>query len=239
MFPAMAAKRKLPTALARRAAEKAEAAKQRGVAEARAVIAEIRRKQAQISDAFFDIGELLLRLKKANAPKLLERGSFAELVEQDLHMSVTRADWLVAVVQRVRRDDALRWGEDKTMALLELTNATKASDTPSMLAAEKLKTPNGKRLDVDAASTADIRRYAKVLRSKRGKGSLRGRTTTPEERRVAKGIETAMRREHIEAKAEAIATKPGQVSKLRVEVPMDRLAVLRFALAHVSKLPKR
>jgi hypothetical protein len=233
----MAGKKKLPTALARRAAEKAEAAKERGVAEARSIIAEIKRKQAQISDAFFDIGELLLRLKKANAPKLLGRASFADLVEQDLRMSVTRADWLVAVVQRVRRDDALRWGEDKTMALLELTNATKASDTPSMLAAEKLKTPNGKRLDVDTASTADIRRYAKTLRAKRGKGSLRGRTTTPAERRIAKAIAAALHREGVEAKAEAVATKPGQVSKLRVEVPMDQLRALRFALgaaAHSS-----
>jgi hypothetical protein len=227
--------RKLPTALAKRAVATAEAAQKRALTEARAVIAEIRRKQAQIADAFYDIGELLVRLKRPVAIRALGRTSFGEVCEKDLGMSTTRADWLVAVVQRVRRDDALQWGQEKTMALLELSNATALKDTPSMLEAERLRTPSGKRLDLARSSAAEIRRYAKALRTRRGKGSVRGRTTTPDERRIAKTIERSLRDEGVEAKAVALATKAGQVSKLRVEVPMDRLDVLRFALSAVVK----
>jgi hypothetical protein len=231
----MPARRKLPTALAKRAVATAEAAQMKSLAEARAVIAEIRRKQAQIADAFYDIGELLVRLKKPAAIRVLGRASFGEVCEKDLSMSTTRADWLVAVAQRVRRDDALAWGQDKTMALLELSNATTASDTPSMLEAEKLRAPGGKRFDLARASAAEIRRFAKALRTRRGKGSTRGRTTTPAERAIAKAIARALHHEGVEGTAVAVATKAGQVSKLRVEVPIDRLEVLRYALSAVAK----
>ena len=169
------------------------------------------------------------------AIRALGRASFGEVCEKDLSMSTTRADWLVAVAQRVRRDDALAWGQDKTMALLELSNATTASDTPSMLEAEKLRAPGGKRFDLARASAAEIRRFAKTLRTRRGKGSARGRTTTPAERGVAMAIARALHGEGVEGTAVAVATKAGQVSKLRVEVPIDRLEVLRDALSAVAK----
>lgn len=61
-------------------------------------------------------------------------------------------------------------------------------------------------------------------------GSVRGRTTTREERRLASDLERRLREEGLEARVEAVATKPGAVSKLRIEVPADALAVLRAAL---------
>src|SRR5205823_4358274 len=85
-LPAMPRK-KLPAALARNALARAATARDRTLSEARAILSEIRRKQVQIADAFYDIGELLLKLRRDPIPKLLGRDSFDEVCEKDLGIS--------------------------------------------------------------------------------------------------------------------------------------------------------
>lgn len=56
--------------------------------------------------------------------------SFAELCDKALDMSQTKADALIGIVRRVRREDAVRIGQDRVAALLELADATPEEDTP-------------------------------------------------------------------------------------------------------------
>jgi hypothetical protein len=225
----MPARKKLPVALVKNAAEKAQAAKKSLLARAKADLALIARKKLEIADAFYEIGEALARLHAAPIPKLLGHASFAELCEQRLEMSVARADRLIAIATRVRREDALRWGQDKTTAILEIASATSADDTPAEVAAGTVKV-GGKAIDVERTSARRLTELAKTIRAKRGAGSVRGRTTTREERKLASDLERRLHEEGLEARVEAVATKPGAVSKLRIEVPADALAVLRAAL---------
>ena len=228
------APKKLPAALAKNAAAKAEAAKRTLLARAKDDLALIARKKVEIGEAFYEIGEALARLRAAPVPRLLGFASFADLCEVGIEISVTRAEQLIAIASRVRREDALRWGQEKTAALLEIANATAADDTPGDLAAERLKLPGGARLDVEKTPARRLREIAKQLRAKRGKGSARGRTTTAEERKLAGEIEKRLRAEGLEAKVAAVATKPGSVSKLRIEVPADAVAALRAALCGIA-----
>jgi len=65
----MAAKKSKPTpALAKRASTLAEAARERLVKQAREDLALIKRRKAEIAEAFYDIGEALKRLRKEPVP---------------------------------------------------------------------------------------------------------------------------------------------------------------------------
>jgi hypothetical protein len=234
--PARAAKRsstKLPAALAANAARSSELRLQRMRAQAQEDIDLIRLKQTQIVDAFYEIGQALARLKAPGVAKSMGRAGFAELVEQDLQMSTTTAEKLVAIVTHVRRRDALRWGQEKSAALIELAKATSnPTDSASTLVLEKrVRLASGRVLDVEAARPTEIFEAAKeerLRRQSREKGPRRGRTTTPEERAIAKAIEKALHGAGIAgAKVAAVATKPGQVAEVRIEhVPMNRLKEL-------------
>jgi hypothetical protein len=230
--PAAAAARKpeLPPALAKRAAATATSAKKRALARAADDLALITRKKLEIADAFYEIGEALVRLRADGIPQLLGYANFAELCETRLELSLTRAEALVAIASRVRREDALRWGQDKTAALVEIANATGADDTPGEIAQGSLKLPGGKRLDVEKTSARTLRQLAKDLRAKRGTGGARGRTTTKQERALAEMLAKRLADEGLEVRVAAVATKPGMVSKLRIELPADALGALRVAL---------
>lgn len=228
---------KISPALAKRAAEKATAAQARLREEARRDIAMISRRKAQIADAFYDIGEALARLRRPAAIAALGRKGFGEVCERDLGMSVTRAGELIDIVQRVTREDAVRWGQDKTTALLQLASATRTDDTPGTLAAQKIRLHSGKTFDPEKATTRAIRTLALEERRRRG-SSRRGRTTTPEERRDAERLRRALVKLGLDhAKVRAVATRPGAISDVEIRVPFDGLRELRSALAAIHGSP--
>lgn len=233
-------KKKLPLALAKNALEKAEGARARLLERARDDVALVVRRRGEITDAFYDIGEALLRLREDPVPRLLGRSGFAELCTKDLGISATRAGELVAVVTRVKRSDALRWGQDKTIALLSLASASDQVETPGMLQAGKLRLHSGKRLDLETTSAQDIRALAKEERSRRP-STKRGRTTTAAERAAAAQLERALRSAGVKsATVEALATRPGAISDVRIRLPVDKLETLRGALrGHVKAASAR
>ncbi len=231
-------KHPLPAALAANVARSAEQRLERLRARAEEDLALIRLKQTQIVDAFYEIGQALLRLKAEGVPQSLGRAGFADLLAQDLNMSLTTAERLIAIVTHVRRTDALRWGQEKSAALVELAKATAdPEDTPSALVLKKkLKLASGRVLDGEAARASEIIDAAKEERLRRqrrgGAKGARGRTTRPEERAIARAIERALHAAGIVgAKVAAVATKPGQAADLRIEhVPIDELSALRAAI---------
>jgi hypothetical protein len=226
-------KAKLPLALAKRAEGAVAAKRARLAEEGRADIALVIRRQANITEAFYDIGEALVRLKRAGVAEALGRATFREVCERDLSMSLTSVEELIAIVTHVKRKDAVRMGQARSRALVALAKATPETDTATSLAATKRDLPSGKKLDVAKASVRELHAAAKDLRAAQPKvGRPKGRTTTPEERARAAGLQAALHGAGLtRARVAAVATKPGQEADVRIEgVPMSALDKLRAAL---------
>ncbi|MBI2388377.1 MAG: hypothetical protein HYV09_02060 [Deltaproteobacteria bacterium] len=223
------ATKKLPKTLALNAKKKADAARARLLAQAREDVALIKRRKQEITEAFYDIGEALLRLRKDPIPKLLGFDGFGQLCSKGLGVAPSTANELIAVVTRVSRRDALKWGKEKSLALVALADATPAADNPKAIDAKALR-----GLDPAEASVRELKALAKAERttSKKNGAASRGRTSSPGERRAAAEIQAALRELGVKtASVSAVATRPGTESNVRIEgVPFTALPLLRRAL---------
>ncbi|MBI2389599.1 MAG: hypothetical protein HYV09_08385 [Deltaproteobacteria bacterium] len=228
----MAAKKsKLTPALAKRASALAEAARLRLLKQAREDVSLIKRRKSEIAEAFYDIGEALLRLRKEPIPKLLGFKGFNELCRQGLDLSPSSAGKLIEIVERLPRRDALKWGKEKAHALIELADATPATDSPQKIDPKALGATDPKR-----ATVRELQALAQRARGQKKTPSPRGRTTTAEERALAAKLQATLRKAGAkEATVAALATKPGAPAKLRLELPIDRLAELREAIGSVHR----
>lgn len=223
---------KVPAALATRVAAEVTAKSDRATAAAREDVALIRRRRADITEGFFEIGEALARLK-AKGAKALGYDSFAALCTAELDLSLTHADRLVSLVTRVGRSDAVRLGQDRSAALIELSDAIPKGPAPTALESARLKLPDGKTFRVDKATTRQIREAAKAIRAARPDGKAsRGRTTTVEERAFAATLQARLREKGLAAaKVTVVATRAGHPADLRIAgVAIDAVAKLRAAL---------
>lgn len=233
--------RPLPAALARRATSAASAKKERLVREARSLLALVARRKNQITEAFYDIGEALARLKAKEMIAALGRRSFAELCEKDAGVSVSTAERLVDIAAAMTREQALSMGQQKAMAMVSLAAATPEADTAAGLYRKKsVALPDGRSFSPRSASASAIEEAATAVRqhvaakargaAKSGRG--RGRTTTPEERSLASLLETRLRQLGLDrARVTAVATKPGQGADLRIErVPASKVDLLKKAI---------
>ncbi|MBI2394941.1 MAG: hypothetical protein HYV09_35555 [Deltaproteobacteria bacterium] len=227
----MAAKKsKLTPVLAKRASVLAEAARARLSKQAREDIALVKRRKTEFTEALYDLGEALLRLRKDPIPKLLGDRGFSDLCQRGLDLSPTNAGKVIEIVERLPRRDALKWGKEKAHALIELADATPAADTPLKIDAKALGEVDPKR-----ATVRELQALAQKERGKK-KAAPRGRTTTKEERELAARLQSALRKSGAKtATAAAVATKPGAPAKLRIEVPSDRLDDLRGAITAVHR----
>lgn len=225
---------KLPAALVKRAEQQVAAKRERLAKEARDDIALIRRRQAEIAEAFYDVGEALVRLKRPDVAQAVGRASFKELCEKDLEMSVATANRLITIVTQVPREDALRMGQQRSLALAELAKATPEADTAVQLDKATRKLPSGKKVDLGKASGNEILAAAKELRTaKPGLGRPKGRTTSEEERSRAASLQAALRAGGFErARVFAVATKAGRPADVRIEaVPIADLPALGRLIA--------
>jgi hypothetical protein len=224
-------KKGLPPALAERASKLASKAKERLIAQARADIALIKRRKAEIAEAFYDIGEALVRLKKPGVAAALGYDDFYAMCKAEVGLAATQVDELVDIVRLVKRSDAIKMGQSKAGALARLAEATPARDTAAGIFRGMVKTPSGKAIEGRNASVRAIDAAAKEFRRAKG-GARRGRTTTAEERAVAARIEGALRGAGVAtAKVTAVATVPGREANLRIEgVPVSQAASLARAL---------
>lgn len=234
-----AALRKLPAALAKEAAALSAAKRQRLAKRAADLVALVRRRRAEISDAFYDMGEALAELRRPEMVASLGVRTFAELCESKLGLSVSLALQLVEVVSKMTREQAVEMGQSKAIALIALANATPEADTAAELFAKgRVALPGGKRIDTRAASARGVDRAAKRVRDAHDRGKpRRGRTTTPEERGLAIALERALRSAGLSrVTVEAVATKPGAPSDVRIaHLPLSALAVAAKALAATAR----
>lgn len=226
--------RPLPSALAKRAASAVASKRTRLAAEGRDLVALVHRKRDVISEAFYDIGIALRRLGEREMLLALGVQTFPELCESKLALSATAGAQLVEIVTRMTREEAVAMGQAKATALVALAKATPGTDTPGALfRRRRVRLPNGVEIDTHTTSARHIERVAKELRDAQDAGRpRRGRTTTPAERAFAARLEKSLHAAGLtRATVEAVATKPGQPSDLRIaHVPVDRAGALAKAL---------
>jgi hypothetical protein len=230
-----AARRQMPSALVKRAKEAAEAKVARLRAEASGLVALVKRKKADIADAFYDMGLALARLSAPAMVSALGRKSFADVCTKDCGISRSTATRLIEITKAMTREEVVGLDQQKALALIELAKATPEDDTAGELAhTERLALPGGESLSPRKAGAREIDRAAKTIRHAHQKGSRpRGRTTTPEERATAAHLQARLHELGVRtAKVDARATRPGQEAHLRIEgIPVSAKNKLRAALA--------
>jgi hypothetical protein len=229
---------KLPAELAKNAAAQAKRKKDDLAQAARDDIALIQLRQKEIVSSFYDIGEALIRLGKPGVPESLEHAGFAELVQKELDISVSAANDLVDIAKGVRRTDALRWGQKKSLAMAQLAKATPDFDTPESIAKKGTITlSSGRVLDTEAANANELLAAAKEERAatRGARKPRRGVTTTRDERSFAERLQKALRDAGVvSARVHAIA-RAGAVADLKIErLPIDQATTLRRVLGKVS-----
>ena len=235
--------KKLPTALARRAAAAASAKAARNLATAREHIAVIQRRKNAITEAFYDIGVALTELKKPEHIAALGRRSFAEVCEKDAELSAVVAERLIGIVRNMTAEQALAMGQKKAMALVDLAAATPGGEdsAASLFRKKSIALPGGGSLDLRAASANAIEEAAKTIRqgvaAKTAKGggtgkAARGRTSSADERALAELLQRKLHKLGLErARVTAVATKAGHESDLRFEhIPVSKIDTLKQAI---------
>ena len=211
---------RLPAALAARATAAASAKTSRLRRDAHALLALIARRKREITEAFYDIGEALTKLKDCDTISALGRRSFAEVCEKDAGISVSVAERLVEIVRSLTREQALAMGQKKAMAMVTLAAATPEDDTAAGLYRKKsIALPGGKKVSPRSASANELEEAATAIRHRRsasaagnGNGApARGRTSTAEERTFAALLEKRLHQLGLDrARVTAVATKPGR-----------------------------
>jgi hypothetical protein len=216
-------KKRVPVALARRAEGAAHAKITRLVAQAKEDIALIARRRADISDAFYDIGEALVRLKRREVVAAMGCRSFAELCEKHVGLSSSQADRLVDIVTSMTRTDALSVGATKAASIVALVRATPADDTAADLLRRGARV-RGKVVDVKKASSRAIARATVEVRTD---ATPRGRMVTREERAACAVLEKALR--SAGAMDAKVIVKVGRITgaaKAMIEIAVADLALL-------------
>jgi hypothetical protein len=225
---------RLPPALAKRATAAASAKRDRLLAEARELIALVKRRKKEVTEAFYDIGEACVRLQDKAMVAVLGRSSFADVCEKDLGLGVATARRLIEIVTSMTRAQALAMGQQKALSMATLAEATPEEDSPAGLYRRKsVAVPGEASITPRTASAREIERAAKAIRQHASAGGARrGRSTTEDERALAALLERRLHQLGLaSARVEAVATKPGQVAELRFSgIPVDSVDVLKKAI---------
>lgn len=195
---------------------------------ARADLALARGLVDRIKQSFFELGEALVRLREPAAYASLGYATFEELVRVELGMSPTKARELVAIAANMGADLARGLGKKGAFALVTLCRATPEDDTPAQLIGRSIELPSGVVLDVRRSTTRQKNEAAKEIRGGRGGG----RSASMAERAVAAKAQAQLRAAGLKrARVQAVATRPGQPSDLRVDgVPVPELDTMCTAL---------
>lgn len=231
--------KKKPTApLARALRENADAARAAKLARLKtqgtAAIERVRDLRARIEDDFLEIGQELVTLDDPAVIEAMGYDDFAAVCTGPLAMSVGKARQLIAVTTRLAPQLARSLGQERAAALLSLVDATPEEDTPAEVWKATLALPDGSKLDVDKATTREIREAATAIRrhhaAKKG-GRGRGLTVSADEQARAAKIERAIAKDAALA-GTTVTLKAGPKARgARVVIAVDLRLAARAAMA--------
>jgi len=189
---------------------------------AESLLAEIARRKERITEDFYDIGLALSQLFKKKLHVALGHRSFDEMLKARNVVSPTTARGLMKLVATMSREQALAYGQEKAIALIDYSKATPELDTPKTLM-EGGQLPGGK--PVVAASVRDLKSAAKQVRAAQGKSkplSAEEKVAQAEAKAVAKWL-----RSRGVSKPEVTEARGKEGHVIRVELPVAAWAKLR------------
>lgn len=212
------AKTTTKTALSRAAAQ-ARGVSTRQAARGAELLGLIARRMKRIEEDFFEIGAALEELKAKKLFVALGYGTFDAMLEARIPIGRSQAYKLIAIVQRVTRDQAVELGEEKAYAIARLVATTPEADTVTSVLEEGVRVGNEKR-SARAMSRREIEGVKRklVARSKRA---------DPAERlakRDARAAQARLRKDGIGAKIE-VAKEQGRWWAI-VRVPIEEVSSL-------------
>jgi hypothetical protein len=224
---------KLPAALAKNAAAQAARKRARSADAARELLAHVREKQGEIADAFFEIGEALRQLEEPGMVEALGYSGFGELVERELRMNAATARELVRIATHVKRSNALAWGKERSIAMVELAAASGQNGDFIVPPRLRLGRGEGKLVDPTTWTAPEIDAAAQELRAaaRGAKRAARGVHVTAAERARGKAIEQALRGAGCDRATVRAVARAGRGADLEVRnVPLTDTAKLARAL---------
>lgn len=208
---------------------------------ARADIALIKGLVDRIKRAFWEIGAALGRLKDPARVAVMGYRSFHEMCKEELKMSASSADNLVAIAANMTEAEARGMGQMDALSLVSLCKATPEDDRPADLIDAKVPLPSGEVLDVRNASARERLDAAKeIRRAQEGAGTRGGRSVSAKEQSTAAELQKRMRAAGLErATVEVKARRAGQQGDLVIGgVPVGAVSTLCAAICGAEK-PRR
>jgi len=184
------------------------------------LLALIERRKSVIVESFYDLGVALRELLRRELFRALGHASFKALLAERQVMSEAQAYKLIALVEHLPREEALRLGQEKAAALVAYAEATPEPDRPAELA--RADAPIGGK-PLSKVSVRDLKAAAVAARGKRP-----ARPATPAARE---------RRQHAAAlvKAARAALRRGGITRATVVVKGAQV-VATFAASAVERL---
>lgn len=206
------------TALSR-VASQASAASSRQAARGVELLGLIARRMKRIEEDFFDIGAGLQELKEKKLFVALGYRTFDAMLAECIPIGRSQAYKLIAIAQRVTREQALELGEEKAYAIARLVATTPEADTVASVLDEGVRVGAGTR-SARAMSRREIEGVKRKLVAKSKKPD-------PAERLAKHGARAAqarLRKAGIGAKIE-VANERGRWWAM-VRVPIEDVASL-------------
>jgi hypothetical protein len=195
----------LPKTFARKAAEHAEQAVSRARLEAETLLELILSRRRNIEDAFYDVGEALVKLREPRLFGAIGASSFRDLVQNHLHLSTVHAHKLVGIAQQLSRKRALELGQERAAALVRLARASSDTDSAETLARDGVSLPGrAGRISPTEVSVRELLAAAHVRHQLRAANEV---PTWSEARREVSGAIDALRERLVQAGVEGAATK--------------------------------
>jgi hypothetical protein len=199
----------------------------------RAAIATVVAMKKQIQKSFYAMGKALVVLRDPAVIRALGHPSFEALCEVDLKMSDAQAVRLIHIVESFPKGIADDLGSTKATAVIDLANALGKKATASGLVKRgTVHLPNGKSIDVKAASAANIARAARAVHKPNVHGP--GMHVSPEDRRLVAHVAAALRKAKVRATVEALAASGKDGARMRLTVNARDAPRVGRALAAVK-----
>lgn len=191
----------------------------RQAARAAELLAVVVRRMRRIEEDFFDIGVALKELKDKKLFVALGHRTFDEMISKVVPIGRSQAYKLIAIVERVTRDEAIELGEEKSYAIARLVAVTPESDTVASVLKKGVHIGK-KQHAAGSMSRREIDALKRLITSRSKKPDAAERNA----KREARAAQARLRRRGIGASIEVAKQKGRWWAVIRV--PMDEFASL-------------
>jgi hypothetical protein len=209
----------LGTSAVARVATQAKVATTRVAARAVELLGLIARRMKRIEEDFFDIGSALAELKNKKLFAALGYRTFDAMLAERVPIGRSQAYKLIAIVERVTRDQAVELGEEKAYAIARLVATTPEADTVASVLENGVRV-GGRKRTAQAMSRREIESVKRTVAARSKKIDEAERDA----KRQARAGQASLRKRGIGAKVE-VAKRAGRWWAI-VRVPIEDVASL-------------